>query len=153
MRVFTVPARPEAANEMRSGRTLTPFTRLVLPRKLATNGVALVHHHDAVGERHRLTLVVGDQDGRGAHGALDLAQLDLHFLAQLGVEVGERLVEQQNLRPDHQGAGERHALLLAARKLAREAAGELAKPDEIQRLTDALRALGGSDALHLEAER
>ena len=35
-------------------------------------------------------------DGGGADAALDLAQLDLHFLAQLGVEVGQRLVEQQD---------------------------------------------------------
>src|SRR3954471_12815549 len=49
---------------------------------------ALAHHHDAVGQRHRLVLVVGDEDRGGADGALDLAQLDLHLLAQLGVEIG-----------------------------------------------------------------
>jgi hypothetical protein len=38
----------------------------------------------------------------------------LHLLAQLGVEVAERLVEQQDLRPDDQRAGQCHALLLAA---------------------------------------
>ena len=31
---------PYPANEIFSGRTVAPFTRLVLPRKLATNGVA-----------------------------------------------------------------------------------------------------------------
>ena len=45
-------------------------------------------------------------------------QLDLHLLAQLEVERRQRLVEQQHLRPVRQRAGERHALLLAARELA-----------------------------------
>ena len=116
-------------------------------------GAALVHHHDAVGQRHRLGLVVGHQDGRGADGALDLAQLDLHLLAQLGVEIAERLVEQQDLRADDQRAGQRHALLLAARELARKARGEGGQPHQLQRLGDALGALGRRHALHLEPER
>src|SRR3546814_848216 len=37
---------------------------------------------------------------------------------QLGVEIGERLVEQQNRRLQHQRAGDRDALLLAAGELA-----------------------------------
>ena len=64
----------------------------------------------------RLLLVVGDVDGRGAVGALQLADLDAHVDAQLGVEVRQRLVEHQQLRLDDQRAGKRHALLLAARE-------------------------------------
>ena len=96
---------------------------------------------------------MGDKDGGRADGALDLAQLDLHLLAQLGVEVGERLVEQQDLRLDHQSAGQRHALLLAARELAREAAGERRESDQFQSFADAPRPVVGGHALHLEPER
>ena len=46
------------------------------------------------------------------------------------------------LRPDHQRAGQRHALLLAARQLAREARREGAEPDQLQRLGDPPGALG-----------
>ena len=46
--------------------------------------------------------------------------------ADLGVERGERLVEEQHLRPDRERAGERHALLLAAGELEGIAAAEVA---------------------------
>ena len=139
------------AEEVRDERRRRPLVGLV--RRADLLGAAVVHHHDAVAERHRLGLVVRHQDGGRADRALDLAQLDLHLLAQLGVEIGERLVEQQDLRPDHESAGQRHALLLAARQLARKAAGEGAEADQLQRLADAPGALGGGDALHLEPER
>ena len=48
-----------------------------------------------------------------------VADEDAHLVAQLGVEIGQRLVEKQDLRLDDQRAGERHALLLAAGELAR----------------------------------
>ena len=48
--------------------------------------------------------------------ALDL---DAHLRAQLGVEVGQRLVEQEHLRVAHDAAAERDALLLAAGQLLR----------------------------------
>ena len=57
--------------------------------------LALVEDGDAVGERQRLLLVVGDEDGGDADLALDLLQLDLHLLAQALVERAQRLVEQQ----------------------------------------------------------
>ena len=41
-----------------------------------------------------------------------------HLDAQLGVEVRQRLVEQENSRIAHQGAAHRHALALAAGELA-----------------------------------
>ena len=53
--------------------------------------------------------------------ALDL---DPHLGAQLGIEIGERLVEQEDQRVAHQAAAERYALLLAARELARPALQE-----------------------------
>ena len=85
------------------------------------------HHHHAVADGQRLGLVVRDHDGGGADLALDAAQLELHLLAQLGVEVGERLVEQQNRRRDHERACDRDALALAAGQLARIAVGECAR--------------------------
>ena len=69
-------------------------------------------------------LVVGDVDGRVAVFVVQAAHLEAHLLAQVGVEVGQRLVEQQRLGLDDQRAGQRHALLLAAGQLARIALGE-----------------------------
>ena len=85
--------------------------------------------------------------------ALDLAQLDLHLLAQLGVEIGQRLVEQQHVRPDHERAGQRHALLLAAGHPPRIAIRE--RPDSPTSASASATRFARSargDAPHLEAE-
>jgi len=54
-----------------------------------------------------------------AEAALQVADFAAHLRAQLGVEVGERLVEQQHAWLDDDRARERDALLLAARELMR----------------------------------
>ena len=78
---------------------------------------AVVHHGDAVGKRQRLALVVGDEDEGAADLLVHAAQLILHGVAQLQVECGKRLVEQQHLGPHDERPRQRHALLLAAGKL------------------------------------
>ena len=74
------------------------------------------------------------------HVVLDPLQLELHLLAQLQVERAERLVEQQHARPVDERAGERDALLLAARQLARLAVAEALEADEREHLVDAAAA-------------
>ena len=103
---------------------------------------AVLHHHDAVAERHGLDLVVGDVDRGGAEPQVQLLELDPHLHAQLGVEVGQRLVEQEHARVAHDGAAERHALALAAGELARLALEQLADAEDVGRLLDALADLG-----------
>jgi hypothetical protein len=58
--------------------------------------------------------------------ALDL---DPHLGAQLGVQVRQRLVEQEHLRIAHDAAAERDALLLAAGQLLRLALKQFMKPE------------------------
>ena len=77
-----------------------------------------VHDRDPVGHRHRLDLVVGDVDHGGVELLVEALQLGAHLHAQLGVEVGERLVHQEGLRIAHQRAAERDPLLLPAGELA-----------------------------------
>ena len=86
-------------------------------------GAAVAHDHDAVGERQRLVLAVGDEEGGDPQPLLQVAHLLAQALAQVLVEAGEGLVEEQDLRLEHEGAGERHPLLLAAGELMRHAAG------------------------------
>ena len=81
---------------------------------------------------------MGDVDGGDAQRLLDAADLGAHLHAQLGVQVGQRLVEQQHARLHNQGAGQGHALLLAAGELVGHAllhAGEL---HQLQYLRDPL---------------
>ena len=98
---------------------------------------AAAHHGDPVGHRQRLVLVVRDEHERDADLALDPLELHLHRLAQLEVQRGQRLVEQQYRRAVDQGPGERDPLPLAAGQGARlvlVAAGEL---HEFEHLADA----------------
>ena len=81
--------------------------------------IAVAHDDDAVGQRHRLDLVVGDVDHRRSHLGVQLLDLGAHLRAQLGVEVGERLVEQEHVGVAHDGAAHGDALALAAGKLRR----------------------------------
>src|SRR5882757_7654953 len=113
---------------------------------------ALAHDHDPVGQRHRLVLVVGHENRGGAEIALDLAQLDLHLLAQLGIEVRQWLVEQQHARLDDECASQCDTLLLTARHAARIALLVTRTPDHPQRAAHALRPLGPRHAPHLETE-
>ena len=75
---------------------------------------AVAQRHDAVGERHRLGLVVGDVEAGGVEGHVQALDLGAHLDAQLGVEVGERLVEEEQLGLAGDGAADGDALALAA---------------------------------------
>ena len=106
---------------------------------------ALVDDRDPVGQRERLRLVVGHVDGRDADLALQALELAAHLLAQLGVEVGQRLVEQQEPRLVHDGAGERHALLLAAGQPRRRPLLEALQIDDAERACDRRLDLGSCE--------
>ncbi len=121
-----IGAADEAGDEARPG------TRVELVGGVHLLDAARVHHGDAVGGHHRLALVVRDIHGGEAERVVQAADLEAHLLAQIGVEVGQGLVEQEHARLDHHGAGERHALLLAARQLGGIALGERAEAHRLQ---------------------
>ena len=66
------------------------------------------------------------------------ANLDSHLLAQFGVEIGQRLVEQQDRRLVHQRARQRHALLLTAGQLRGATLLQTAQADDVERMKHAL---------------
>ena len=110
------------------------------------------HHGDAVADGVGFLLVVGDEDGRQPQPLLQGAQVAAHADPHLGVEVAERLVEQQHLGLDGDGAGDGDALLLAARKLGRPAVGVGGEADQLQRLGHLGVDLATRQAAFLEAE-
>ena len=110
------------------------------------------HHRDAVTEGHGLGLVVGDVEHRRAELVLDPRDLRAHLHAQLGVEVGERLVHQEGLRVAHDRAPHRHALALAAGEVGRLALQVRAELEDLGRLVDLLLDLGLADLRQLERE-
>jgi len=79
----------------------------------------VAHHRDAVRQRERFGLRVRDENESDADIALQADEFDLHLLAQFRIERAERLVEEQQARPVHERARERHALLLPAREFVR----------------------------------
>mgnify|MGYP003694531415 CR=1 FL=1 len=58
-----------------------------------------------------------DVDRRYIETLLQIADLAAHIDTELSVEVRQWLVEQQDFRPDHQGAGDGNALQLTTRQL------------------------------------
>ena len=93
-----------------------------------------VEHDDLVGHGHRLDLVVGDVDHRRAELVVQLADLQPHRAAQRGIEVGQRLVEQEGGRLAHDGAADGDALALAAGELAGPAVEIVGEVEDAGRL-------------------
>ncbi len=119
----TRPSTISASTMFMVGEPMKPATKRVAGRRNTSSGVpdlldqSVAHDDDAVGERHRLDLIVGDvNDGRW-HARMQELDLGAHLRAQLGVEIGERLVEQKHLGFAHDGAAHRDALALPAREL------------------------------------
>ena len=65
--------------------------------------------------------------------ALEPLQLEPHLVAEPGVEVGQRLVQQQERRLEHERAREREPLLLAAREVGRGPAGRVVETHDGER--------------------
>ena len=104
----------------------------------------MAQHGHLVRHGKGLVLVVGDEDGRGPGPAQHVVHLAAHAGAQAGVERGERLVEQDDLGIGGQGAGERHALLLAARELVGIAPVQSRQSDHLEQLEDPLAPVGAA---------
>ena len=81
-----------------------------------------------------------------------LLDLDAHLHAQLGVEVRERLVEEEDPRLAHDGAADGDALALAAGKLAGLAVEQLVDLQDLGGLRDAPLDLGLRRPQRLQAE-
>ena len=81
---------------------------------------AVVHHRHPMGKRHRLDLVMGDIDRRHLELMLQALQLGAHLHAQLRVEIGQRLVKQEDPWCSYDRPGQRHPLALTAGKLPRQ---------------------------------
>jgi len=62
-----------------------------------------VHDRDAIGNAHRLRLIMGDVQARDPQFLLDAANLLSGTFPELGVQIREGLVEQEHLGLDNDG--------------------------------------------------
>ena len=83
---------------------------------------------------------------------MQVAQPQAQLGAHLRVERAEGLVEQQHLGLNGQGAGEGHALALAARELRGVALAEVGQADQLEQLVDTGFDLGLGTVADLEPE-
>ena len=131
-----------AGEPMKPATNRLPRPVVKLERRADLLDQAVMHDDDLVGHGHGLDLVVGDVDRGGLQPLMQLLDLGAHLHAQLGVEVGERFVEQKHLRIAHDGAAHGDALALAAGKLARIALEIGAEPEDVGRAIDPRVDLG-----------
>ena len=96
---------------------------------------------------------MGDVDGRDAELLLQRTDLGPHLDPDLGVQVRERLIEEQDVGVQDEGAGQRHALLLAAGELAGVAIGQPREIHLAQALGQPARDLPGRQLAQLETVR
>ena len=113
---------------------------------------ALAHDRDPLAHRHGLDLVVGDVDHRGAEALVEARDLGAGLDAQLGVEVGQRLVHQEHGGLADDRPAERDALPLAAGQLLGLAVEQLLQLEDPGRLADPPLDLRLGDLAQLQAE-
>ncbi len=73
---------------------------------------------DARGKEESFANVVGDEDDGFIEAASKSAEFALKFGARDGIESAEGLIHEKDRRVGSEGAGDTHALALAARKFA-----------------------------------
>ena len=98
------------------------------------------HDHDIIRHGHGLGLVVSHDDGGYVQLLLQLAQLDLHRLAQVRVQRGHRLVEQEDLRVQRQSSRNGDPLALSARQLADATILDSRQVNHVQQFADPVLA-------------
>src|SRR5690606_24974928 len=91
------PSRP-ASSRLTGGLLIDAARRVDL---LEPTGA---QHRDPIAQRHRLGLVMGDVDRRRLQALEQLAELHPQLRSQRRVQVRQRLVEQERLRPPDDGA-------------------------------------------------
>ncbi len=83
---------------------------------------------------------------------MEAGQLEAHLGAQLRVQIGKRLVEEEESRLNDEGARQRDALLLAPRELGRPPTLETLEPDLGEGGFDLAPELGARDAPLAQSE-
>ena len=113
---------------------------------------AVLEDRDAVTHGEGLGLVVGDVDRGDAQRALERGDLGAGLHTELGVQVGQRLVHEEDLGLTHDGAAHGHTLTLTTGEGLGLAVQVLGQTEDLGGLAHALVDLGLGGAGDLEGE-
>ena len=105
-----------------------------LERRTDLLDAAGLHDDDPIGHRHRLNLVMRDIDHGRAQAPVQRLDFAAHLDPQLGVEVGKRFVEQEDLRISHDRATHRDPLTLTSGQCLRLALEQRHQTQDFRRL-------------------
>ena len=114
---------------------------------------AVTEQNNSVGQGHRLDLIVGDVDHRGGDLLVQPLDLAAHLVTQLGIQIRQWLVEQEELRLPHDGPANRHALALTSGELLRQPIEQRGDAQHRRGLADALADFSLDHLARAQAER
>ena len=110
-------------------------------RRVDLADAAVEQDRQPVAEPDGLVQVVRDQHARGVGPDVEPLEVVEQLGAGRAVEGHERLVEEQQLRLQHEGTREAGPLRLAARELARRSVPQVGDPEPLQPVLDPLAGL------------
>ena len=103
---------------------------------------AVIHHADQITDGERLKLIMRHHQRRGPGRFQNATHLMRQTLAQINIEIGKRLIQQQEFGSRCQGTRKRYALLLTAGEFVRHAAACVGQPHEFEHFCHASAAPG-----------
>jgi hypothetical protein len=135
-----------------AGDPMKPATKVEVLRSIDLLKDTILHHGDPGGHRHGLHLIVGDVDECRLQPIVELADLSPRLDAQFGIQIGERLVEQEGLGLTHDRPPHRDPLPLASRELTRLAVKQFLDVQDLGCLPHSPLDLRPGHLAQLEAE-
>ena len=121
-------------------------------RRVVLLQLSVRKYRDAIAERHRLNLIMGDVNRRYAQSGMESPEFRAHLHAKLGVQIGQGFVEEERLRVTNNGAAHRDALSLAAGKLLRFTDHQISEIEDTRDFAYPLIDLGSRQAMLLKRE-
>ena len=156
--ILTKPAQNRRLNQCHRRRTnefghegIVGVTVKVVGRTNLLD-VTVFHQDNCVGHAHRFGLVVGDVDYGYAKITLQFLDILAHRVAQLCIEIRQRLIHQTKTLARNDSAGKRDPLALSTRKLPRLAILITEQSCDFQSTVQLFLALLFWNPPHLEAK-
>ncbi|CAB1218170.1 hypothetical protein SFB9_2725 [Klebsiella michiganensis] len=140
--------QPVIAAHKLGGKQRSRATVHLLRRSLLLDH-PVIEQQNAIGNRHRLVLIVGDHQRRQPQLDDQLAQKDPRLFPQLGVKIRQRLIQQDHRRVVNQRPSDGHALLLPSGELMRMATAKMPQPQLFKYGLDPLLDLRGGNLTQL----